>query len=277
MLGDLLARHRRKLLVLAGILLVTPMALQAVGGEEKLVVAANAHQRNDAMSVLVSTERGLISHCSGDATVEVSFQGITVYSGVFGKVDMSGCQGTLEIPYSKFASSNGLYLVEATYDGKTAQTRVDVQKVVNWVLVRSFPQEDEERTRIDVAFNQVLGRPLTSSIFSSGTLVLDVSFERCSQDSPLDQLPVTPPQEDCRARSENVFHAEIPVDSEASTHVFLPWENLAGEDGSQAEEGWYNVTATFHNDEARGNSNVPMDPTVYNEDPPGNWFEVAYQ
>lgn len=270
--------HWGKLALGAALVLLLPAGSSAFG-DERLHVVANAPKRGAAMHVLVSAGSELIGTCGGEAEVEVLRQGFIMYSSSLATVDMTGCKGSIEIPYNRFASVNGPYKVKVTYDGKTATTRVDVQKVVNWVYVRSFPNKDEHRTRVDVALDAAKAKPLTSSIFATGTLVLDITWEQC-KDEGIGGLPVTPPQDRCKASENNVFHAEIPVDSKASTHVIIPWENLGSDTESdnddRPQEGYYNVTATFHNDVAKGNDNVPMDPTVYREDPPGNWFKVDY-
>lgn len=271
--------HGRKVAIAVALALLFPVGVRSATSNGELQVAANAPEDAEAMNVHVSAPGNLLGVCRGEAEVEVLKDGFIVYSSALGRVSLDGCSGSLEIPYKRFASTNGPYQVEATYDGETVRTRVDVKKVVNWVYVRSFTQEDRERTRIDVALDAVRGRPLASSVFASGTLVLDVFWEDCEDQGALDDLGLTP-TDDCQADHDHVFHAEIPVESSASTHVFLPWENLDSDMGTDNDErpqdGWYNVTAKFHNDEAKGNDNVPMDPTVFQEDPPGNWFEVDY-
>lgn len=277
-LRDFLRDHGRKLAIAAGIALLLPIGFNSVTSDGELQVAANAPREGEAMTVHVSAPGNLLGVCSGDAEIEVVRGDFIVYSSALGRVGLDGCSGSLEIPYKRFASANGPYQVVATYDGETAQTRVDVEKVVNWVYVRSFTQEEQERTRIDVALDSVRGRPLSSSVFASGTLVLDVYWEECEDEGTLEDILTA--TQDCQAQHDHVFHAEIPIDSRASTHVFLPWDNLDSDAGTDNDDkppdGWYNVTATFHNDVAKGNDNVPMDPTVFQEDPPGNWFEVDY-
>lgn len=277
-----LGEHKGKLAIVAIALLLLPPATDAVDGGEDLLVAANAPKHGETMSVAVSTRSGLVGGCGGDVTVEVLHQGIIEYPGNLGTFEMDDdCRGRIEIPYDRFADQNGQYLVKAHHDGKTAQTRVNVEKVVNWVYVRSFEEDSEERTRIDIAFDRALGQPLTSSVFSSGTLVVDITYEGCSDSGTLGDVQRILGQENCQeeATGGNVFHAEIPIKDRASTVIFVPWENLDedSDQDEQATEGWYNVTATYHNEEAQSNSAVPMDPTVYNEDPPGNWFEVRDQ
>lgn len=277
---ELLREHWGKLAVgVVALLVLGPAASSAMTTGDELIVAANAPRHGETMSITVASKGGLLGGCDGEATVEVLKDDIIEYSSTLGTFEVSGCRGSFSIPYAQFADENGQYLVRAHFDGKTAETRVTVEKVVNWVYVRSFEQREDERTRIDVAFDRAQGQPLTSSVFSSGTLVVDITWERCSRQDTVERIQDLVSQERCSATGDNVFHAEIPVEDRASTHIFIPWENLDQDDDEdgEAKEGWYNVTATYHNDEAQSNNNVPMDPTVYNEDPPGNWFEVRYE
>lgn len=271
--------HWKKLAIAAAAVLLLPAASNAVRGGDDLVLAANAPQHGESMRVVLGAKGGWIGGCSGEAEVEIRHDDWIAYPRSRGAFEMDGCRGAIDIPYREFASQNGVYLVEATFDGKSTTTRVMVEKVVNWVYVRAFDEPNEERTRIDVAFDRAIGQPLTSSVFSSGTLVLDIVYEECTPEETIPLEELTGGSSCTEATGDNVFHAEIPVEDRASAVVFIPWENLDedNDEDEQATEGWYNVTATYHNDEARSNDNVPMDPTVYDEDPPGNWFKVDYQ
>ncbi len=270
----LLAAHGGKMALVLGLVLLAPAGASLLGGQD-LHVAANAPKKGDTMSVLVTGDTNLLGSCNGEATVEVLKGDFKAYTATR-NVEMDGCEGVVEVPYSEFASENGIYTVQATYGDQTATTDVEVDKVVNWVYLRAFPNEDEQRTRVDVSLESSQGSPLASSIFGAGTLELDIRWEECTQQTI--GFLITDPRDDCQATQSSVFYEEIPVEHEASTHVIIPWENLeADQDGDgNPEEGWYNVTATFHNDLALANSNVPMDPTLFNEDPPATWFEVEY-
>lgn len=273
MLWDRVKAHWRKLAVVLAVVLIVPPTMSGLTGTDQLIVSAVAPEKGDTMTVSIAAKQNLLSKCSGSATVEVLKGEIIVFSEIFGDVPMDGCRGSIDIPYDKFADRNGQYTVRVNYDGIVSEERVQVNKVVNWVLVRAFPDDENQRTRIDVAFDAIKGQPLSSGIFSSGTLILEIRWETCEQD-PIDRL--LSGGEECTAHRNVVWSAEIPIEDEASTHVFVPWESLAGEDEDEPHEGYYNVTATYHNEEAKANFNVPMDPTVYREDPPGNWFEVDY-
>jgi len=267
-----------KALVALALVLGAPGVAGSLGDEE-LHVVANAPDKGEALSVLLSAEGGVVPTCDGEATVEVVKDGFAVYrTNAANSVDMDGCEATLEIPYDRFADENGDYTVRASYDDRTTETVVTVEKVVNYVFVRAFPNQDEHRTRVEVAFEAAEGSPLRTSIFGSGTLELDVRWEECA-DRGLQVPPAAiPSEEECEATESSVFFAEIPVEQKASTHVVIPWENLDADrdDDGRPEEGSYNVTAIFHNDAAKHNYNVPMDSTAYDEDPPATWFEVEY-
>lgn len=274
-----LRSHGGKLALVAVALLILPPASDALSGGDDLIVAANAPKHGDTMTVVVGTRGGLIGGCGGEVQVEIWREDFIEYPANLGTFEIEdGCRGSIEIPYDRFADKNGRYVVKAHHDGKTAETSVFVEKVVNWVYVRSFEESEHERTRVDVAFDRARGQPLTSSVFSSGTLVIDITYARCPDSATLGIERLVDDGDCDEATGDNVFHAEIPVEDRASTVIFVPWKNLDedSDQDDQATEGWYNVTATYHNEEAQSNGAVPMDPTVYNEDPPGNWFEVRY-
>lgn len=264
--------HGGKLVLLVALVLLAPGLGSTLAGTSDLRVVANAPEKADAMTVDVSAASGLLGGCGGEADVDLRYKGRLVYGGDLANAPMDGCDGHVEIPYDRFASANGPHTVHVTYDGMETSTVVDVRKVVNWVYLRAFPNETAERTRIGVALNTAQAQPLSSGVFTSGTLELDILFEECTGDEITNLLEDS---SSCQANGRSVFFGEVPVDQSATTHVIVPWENL-GEEGEDPEEGWYNVTATFHNDEARANRNVPMDPTLFNEDPPATWFEVEY-
>lgn len=270
-----LASHWSKLAITAGVLLILPSVFSAMAGPSDLVVSANAPPKGEAMTISLQSDGWYAGGCPDEGQVEILREGRVVYPARFGTFDVEGCEAEVEIPYAHFASANGPHVVHATYGDLSTSATVDVQKVVNWVYVRSFTQKEHNRARIDVAMDKALGEPLTSSVFASGTLVLDVWWEGCESDGSLGVL-TNSPSNDCEANHQHAFHAQIPIDSQASTHIFIPWESLkpGSSTDESAPEGWYNVTAKFHNDVARANANVPMDPTVYHEDPAGNWFEV---
>ncbi len=274
-----LLRRRWKLVAVAlvAILILPSFVSGVVGGGESIRLAANAPKKAEAMSLLVAIEPGLLGSCSGEAELEIEYQGIPVLPGHLQAIPVEGCEITTEIPYNEFARGNGQYLLRVTYDDHVVEERVFIEKYVNWVYVRAFDEKEQERTRIDVAFDILKAKPLTSSIFATGSLELTVRWTECLDDG-LPEIPVVSENlsgPECDANGQLAFYGEIPVDNRASTHIYIPWDSLEtkGDDG-QAEEGWYNVTATFHNDAAKANYNVPQDPSVYQEDPPGNWFEV---
>lgn len=271
----LVEAHADKLALAALAILAMPTSGKILGGSD-LEVSATAPEKADGLSVAVSADSGLLGACPDEAELEIRRGDFIVYPKQLGEVDMDGCSGTAHIPYERFASQNGRYTVEVDYGDQTTQTDVSVRKVVNWVYVRAFPNEDEERTRFDVAFDITRGQPLTSSVFTSGTLQMEIRFEECAEQGLEESL--LEQDDTCNARSDVVFRTKIPIEQEASTHVIVPWQELdADQNGDgQPEEGAYNVTATFHSDVAKANNNVPLDPTVYNEDPPATWFEVTY-
>lgn len=273
------------LVALLAIVLLLPVANGIVGGGSKLFLVANAPEADDGMFVSITRDPGIFGSCGETATVEVLREQsnvpepVTVFPGLLGKVEMDGCEGQLKIPYDRFADKNTQYIVHATYDGHDAETRIFVNKVVNWVYVRTFNEPEHERVRVEMALDRIKAKPLESSIFSSGTLEIDIRFEQCA--NPLVQLPISLGTETCNDDvSRSVLYEEIPVNQSAALQVLIPWQALEGADqdgDGNPEDGWYNVTATFHNDEAKGNKNVPQDPSTFQEDPPGNWFEVDYE
>lgn len=274
MMDVLKDRWKMVAVALVAILVLPSLVSGTIGGGQDLRLAANAPKKGQAMSLLVAIDAGFLGTCSGEAELEIERQGIPQLPGHLRKLPVEDCKVTAEIPYNTFVRANGQHLVRVTYDDMVAEERVFIEKHVNWVYLRAFDEKDDHRTRIDVAFDTQKAQPLTSSTFATGTLELTVRWEECS-DSGLPRLPLNLTPDDCRASNQLAFYGEIPVDNRASTHIFIPWDSLEtkGDDG-EAEEGWYNVTATFHNDAAKANYNVPQDPSVYREDPPGNWFEV---
>jgi len=281
MVPERLRRHAKKLAIgIVALVLLLPTFGGAVGGGESFFVAVEAPESGDGITILIQKDPGLVGGCEDEADVEILKDDIIVYPSVLGQVEVEDCEGTLEIPYQRFAGENGQYQVEVTMGEDEAQTRFSVEKVVNWVYIRSFPNETEERTRIEVALAQSKAQPLSSSVFTSGELVLDVYWEDCDRQGPLGTgLGVANETQECQAQHDNVFHGTVPLNTTAVTNVIVPWDNFESQkyEEDRPAEGSYNVTATFHNAEARGNENVPMDPTVYREDPPGNWFEVKYE
>lgn len=269
--------HRLKAIaVLLAIVLFPPVASTLTGGDE-LDVVANAPDQGETMTVSVQADGGLLSGCEGDAEVTIIRDGIHVYAGPLSNVPMDGCRGQAEIPYRLFVDRNAPYELHVEYGEQTAETRVTVEKVVNWVYVRTFNDEENEQARIEFALSKARAQPLTSGVITTGRLSVDVTFERCSEND-IDALlgDVTGDPSCPMAEGQSVFYTEVPVEDRAASHLVLPWDALDPDEEGDPQEGWYNVTATFHNDEALANKNVPMDPTVYNEDPPAPWFEVEY-
>lgn len=275
-----LVAHGKKLAVAAvALVLLVPVGM-GVGGEKTTFVAVEAPQAEGNVTVFVGQEPGLVGGCPSTAEVEILRDGITVYPSVLGEIELDDCQGSIDIPYRRFASSNGQYVAHVSVGDRTAETRFTVEKVVDWVYIRSFPNETAERTRVEVALSRTKAQPIHSSVWTSGELVLDVYWETCEDDGPLGTgLDLGNETRECQADHDNVFHGSVPLNTTAVTHVIVPWDNLESDkfDEDRPAEGRYNVTATFHNAEAKGNRNVPMDPTVFREDPPGNWFEVEYE
>lgn len=263
-----------------GFLLLLPLVNGAVGGGESFFVTVKAPQADDGITVWAGKDPGLIGSCPDEARAEISKDGQVVYPNVFGRMDVEDCQGSIDVPYHKFAHENGDYQLLVSMDSDTAETRFLVEKVVNWVYIRSFPNASEERTRVEVALARTQAQPIQSAVFTSGELVLNVYWEECSEEGPVDDgLGILEQTRDCRADHDHVLGERIPLNTTAVTNVIIPWGSLESPkfDDSGPNEGWYNVTATFHNEEAKANKNVPMDPTVFNEDPSGNWFEVDYE
>lgn len=279
MLWTWVRRHKLLLFGAVAAMLVLPVLTTAVGGAPEMFLAANAPQQGEHLTVLLGIDPGLRGTCEGEAEVEIELSGIIVYPAVFTKVPVGNCQGSASIPYHRFVEDNAQYLVRARFGELESETFVFIEKYVHWVFVRAFPEHEQQRVRVDVALDSVRGKPLSSGIFATGTLVLDVRWERCTDRIPLG-LPVPEALDPnrCPAEGDLVFHSEVPIHDRASTHVYIPYESLESEkfEDDRAQNGWYNVTATFHNDAAKGNYNVPMDPTVYQEEPPGNWFEVRW-
>lgn len=276
-----LAAHGKKLGVAAlGLTLLVPFLNGVVGGGQTTFVAVQAPEATAEATVFVGQDPGPFATCPGQAEVEILRDGVTVYPAVLGEIELDDCQGSIEIPYNRFASKNGQYVARVHLGDEVTDTRFSVQKVVNWVYVRSFPNQTEERTRVEVALSTAKAQPIRSSVFTSGELVIDVYWEDCGDEGPLGAgLGIVNQTQDCQAAHDNVFHETVPVNTSAVTHVIIPWENFESDkyEEDRPAEGSYNVTATFHNAEAKGNDNVPMDPTVYREDPPAPWFEVDYE
>jgi hypothetical protein len=271
----------KKLAVAAlALVLLVPTVDAVLGGPDTSYVTVEAPENAEAITVSTGTQQSLLGGCPDKAEVTIYRDDLVVYPRALGQVDLDGCTGQIDIPYRQFASINGPHRAEVTIGDETMATTFDVEKIVNWVYVRSFPNQTQERTRVEVALAQAQAQPIRSSVFTSGELVLDVYWESCARNGPLGTgMGIEDQTQECEADHDNVFHGTVPLNTTAVTNVIIPWDNFESPkfDEERPEEGSYNVTATFHNVEAKGNKNVPMDPTIYREDPPGNWFEVDYE
>lgn len=270
-----LLEHKLPLAALAAFGLFVTQFGAAVGGGSQSYVAVNAPENSESIQVFAGQSGTPFTECPDQASVEIVKDGFTVFSNVLGQFEIEDCKGSIEIPYNRFARENGPYTAIVEMDGETLETPFSVSKIANWVFVRSAGNADAERTEVSIGLARAQAQPLQSAVFASGDLVIDIYWEECDEDgSALSVLPTN--DETCKADRQNVFHATLDWNRTANTNVIIPWENLENptQDGEDAPEGSYNLTATFHNDEALANDNVPMDPTVFNRDPPGNWFEV---
>ncbi len=269
--------HRFKVLVLIAVIVLLPPVASTLTGNGELDVVANAPNQGDAMTLAVQTEKGLLSSCSGEADVTIIRDGIHVYAGPLANVPMDGCEGQTDVPYRLFVDQNAPYEIHVEYMDQTAETRVSIDKIVNWVYVRAFNDEENEQTRIEFALSRAQAQPLTSGVITTGRLDVDITFEQCSETDLEDILASLTGNPSCpMTEGRHVFYKEVHVQDRAASYLIIPWQELDPNGDGDPQEGWYNVTATFHNEEALANRNVPMDPTVYNEDPPAPWFEVDY-
>jgi hypothetical protein len=272
-----IVEHKLKLGVAAALTLLVPPMGGAVGGGSQAYVAVNAAENAAAITVVAGQTTTPFSECPDEASVEILKDGFTVYSPILGEFELDeNCQGSIDVPYEQFASENGDYTAKIEMGSDTYETVFRVNKIANWVFVRAQSDAQNERTKVSVALSKAQSQPLQSAVFTSGELVLDVYWEDCEDERSTVPGPLPTSDGSCQANGQNVFHATVHWNRTANTNLIIPWDNFENptRNGDKPPEGQYNVTATFHNDEALANDNVPMDPTVFDRDPPGNWFEV---
>lgn len=246
-------------LLLAAGLVVAPALAGCIGGGETLIVVANAPRLANGMSIAVAVPRGLFGPAEGFASFIVSYQGRAVYpfGGVLGApVFIQEGKGAAFVPYADFVVDNGDYVVAVEFQGREASARVPVEKWVNWVYVLSYVRN--ETLVADIVLETSSGSP-GQRVFAAGQLDLEVRYR--GEEGEANEM-----------RLARVLRTDGRDDF---VRVGIPLGDL--ERSGQRNRGFYSVEATFHNDEANGNKQVPMDPALANSTPPANWVYLELE
>jgi len=110
----------------------------------------------------------------------------------------------------------------------------------------------------DIVLERVSGQP-NDRIFASGQLNVQMYYRG----------------EDCHAEPEPRFTRTLEVSgADSFTRLLIPLGDIQRSDRNH---GYYSVEATFHNDQASGNNNVPLDPALAQPDPPTNCVYLELQ
>jgi hypothetical protein len=177
-----------------------------------------------------------------------------VAGGPGAPVLIEGWRGTATIRYADFVVENARYDVTVEWNGQRSTTQVDVWKWVNWMWV--FPYVRNTTLVAEIVLEDGLGTP-ASAVFASGQLHAEVRYR--GRDGSVNEV---------RMIANRAVSGQQPVE-----RIQFPLDRVTRT--GNASEGYFSVEATFHNDQALGNNNVPMDPTLAAANPPTNWVYVG--
>lgn len=252
---ELSRRSVRPLAVLLLFLLALPYAAGLLGpsGPANMVVVASAPRLSNGLTIAVGVPRTVFEDGEGNAFYVISRQGQALYppGGVIGGViAMAEGRGSAFVPYENFVVGNGEYEVEVSFKDKRALARTSVDKWVNYVYV--FPYLRNDTVVADIVLEHTSGMP-NDRIFTSGQLNVRLNYRG----------------EDGAAEPEPRFTTTLEVSGvESFTRLTIPLDDIQRTDRNR---GYYSVEATFHNDQASGNNNVPLDPALEQANPPTNY------
>lgn len=235
--------------VLAAVAVVA-LASGCLGGfSPDLIVAASAPITSDGVTVFASTPD---ADDSGQASYRIERAGKAVYppGGIGGIVPMSGGKGSVFVPYQRFVEANGPHDLVVTFDGDEARTTFQVEKWVEYVYLH--PYYKNGRPFVDLQLSKGIGGSPDDRIITRGDLILEVAHRGL----------------DGRLRQPSGVIRQQTPDDATFTRIEVPKDVL--DNGP----GYYSFEATFHNDEAKGNSGVGNDPTLAQRTPPWNWLYV---
>lgn len=226
-------------------------------GQPDLVVVASAPRIANGMTIAVGVPRTLFEDGEGIATYVISHGGAVLYppGGVGAFIQLAEGRGSAFVPYQNFVVGNGEYEVTVHYKDRSALVRASVEKWVQFVYV--FPYQRNETIVADVVLEGGSGEP-NYRIFAAGQLNLQVRYR--GENMTEDEMRLT------RVLRHEGLDAYI--------RVTIPFDDL---EQRQRNRGYYSVEATFHNEQANGNNNVPLDPALAQADPPTNYVYLELQ
>jgi hypothetical protein len=238
--------------LLAAMMLALPLAGCLGPSQGGLVVVAQAPRLANGMSIAIALPRGMLGAPEGTASFSVHYNGQVVYppgGAVGAPMDVKEGKGSAFVPYAWFVIDNGDYEVTVDFDGRHATTRVPVEKWVHWVY--ALPYIKQGVLVVDIVLERTPGEP-NDRVFAAGQLNLDVRYRGSSGRD-----------------NEMAFSKTVQSDG---ADDFIRVEMPLGD--FDARRGYYSAEATFANFQAVGNSQVPMDPTLNDYNPPTNWVFV---
>lgn len=243
------------------VLLALPMVAGFLlpSGSASLVVVASSPRIANGMTIAVGVPRTMFDDGEGNAFYFVSYNGQVLYppGGVIGGViGMEEGRGSAFVPYNTFVVDNGEYEVAVTYKDRQASVRTPVDKWVNFVYV--FPYLRNDTLVADIVLERASGQP-NDRIFAAGQLNVRMYYRG----------------DDGKAEPGLRFSRSVEVSGlDSFSRVQVPLESIQRTDRNR---GFYSVEATFHNVQASGNNNVPLDPALAQADPPTNWVYLELE
>lgn len=240
----------RRMRVVALVLAATALAGCLGGFSPDLLVSASAPITSDGITVFASTPDG---DASGQASYRIEREGRIVYppGGLGGVVPMANGHGSVFVPYERFVEGNGPYTLVVTFDGDEARTVFQVEKWVEFVYLH--PYYKGGRAWIDLQLSKAMGGSPDDRVVSRGDLIIQVDYRGL----------------DGRVRQSSGVIRQVTPDDATFTRIEIPRSVI--DDGP----GYYSFEATFHNDEAKGNTGVKNDPSLAQRSPPWNWLYVG--
>lgn len=142
--------------IIIGVIIVALLFLLGLGsGVDSITVTANPLDEKDAIEIVVVTHTSGILGASPsgnvDFVIEYTNGSVTAYQG---EVKLSGGGGNLELPVNKFYIDNGEYLVSVTYEGKSDEYIVNIEKTVKAVVVEAYEEKDKDGLEVTFAFGK---------------------------------------------------------------------------------------------------------------------------
>lgn len=248
-----------KALALA-LLVSLPLISGCLGSGSPFAVVVSSPVLANGMTILVANAGGLLGPVDGRATYLVRYNGEIVYppGGIGGTIDLVQGKGSTFIPYQLFVVGNGNYDVAVDLNGAAVSQTAKITKWVSNVFLQVYCDQSKrcdyapgERIQVDAVLEQSPGFP-NARVVASGTLNIDVRYRGEAK------------------QSDGIVHAlsvELPGE-QSFARVDIPFSKF------NVRKGWYSVDATFHNEQALGNTWVENDPSMGSSNPPANWVHV---